>query len=466
MKFFLYNTITREKQLFVPQNEKEVSIYTCGPTVYHYAHIGNMRTYVMEDILVRALRFCGYGVKRVMNITDVGHLVSDGDDGEDKMEVGARREGKTAWDIAKFYTDAFLKDYKALNCLMPEVLCPATDYIKEMIELGVILEKKGYAYKTSDGIYFDTSKLADYGKLAGKSHIEGIKEGARVEANSEKHNAQDFAIWKFSPKEHKRQMEWDSPWGIGFPGWHMECSVMAMKNLGETIDIHCGGEDHVAVHHTNEIAQSEAATGKTFSNYWMHIRFLIMGDSGKMSKSSGSFLTVDTLPKKYEPLSYRYYCLQTHYRKQLEFTWEGLDAAEQGLVSLRSLALKLKQESDGKMQSFSGNEKYYQDFSIALCDDLNTASALAVLWSVLKDHSLTAQQKYAFALEADRVLALDLFKEKVADSLSQDLADLIKEREVARKNKDFKKSDELRDELLKRGIAVKDTAKGTEWHKV
>lgn len=464
MKFYLYNTASKDRAEFKPINPNEVTIYTCGPTVYHFAHIGNMRTYVMEDLLVRALKFCGYGVKRCMNITDVGHLVSDGDDGEDKMEVGARREGKSAWDIAKFYTEAFMQDYNALNCLQPDVLCRATDYIEEMINLGKTLEKKGYTYATSDGIYFDTAKFADYGKLAGKKHIEGIKEGARIAANSEKHNATDFAIWKFSPKGQKRQMEWASPWGIGFPGWHMECSAMAMKNLGDTIDIHCGGEDHVAVHHTNEIAQSEAASGKPFSNYWVHIRFLITGDQGKMSKSKGEFLTVATLPKEFEPLAYRYYCLQTHYRKQLEFTWAGMQSAQQGLNGLRALAVKVKQEAKNEKKLNKAAE-YFNNFAFAIADDLNMASALAIVWETMKNNTLPAAERYAFAEEADKVLALNLFKvnKENSEELPEEIKLIIKEREAARKAKDWKKSDELRAILLQKGIEVKDTPKGTEW---
>lgn len=464
MNFRIYNTLTRQKELFKPLREGEAGIYTCGPTVYHYAHIGNMRSYVAEDGLVRALRFHGYKVKRVMNITDVGHLVSDADTGEDKMEQGARREGKTAWEIAKFYTDAFLKDYKALNCLMPDVLCPATDYIKEMIELGQALEAKGFTYRISDGIYFDTSKLPDYGKLAGKAHVDGIKEGARVEFNAEKRNPADFAVWKLSAPEEKRQMEWDSPWGKGFPGWHMECSAMAMKHLGETIDIHCGGEDHVAVHHTNEIAQSEGATGKTFSNYWMHVRFLIMGDSGKMSKSSGDFLTTSTLPEKgYDPLAYRYYCLLTHYRKQLEFSWEGVEAAARGLDGLRALANKVKEEAGTAPHSLDREAAYYKAFGDALADDVNLPAALAVLWETLKDNTIPAPSRLAFAHAAEEVTALDLFRAPAQEELPRDHAALIAEREAARKNKDWKKSDELRKALSDRGVLIEDTPKGTKW---
>ncbi len=464
MDFTVYNTLTRQKEVFKPIKAGQAGIYTCGPTVYHYAHIGNMRSYIAEDGLVRALLFHGWKVKRVMNITDVGHLTSDADSGEDKMELGARREGKSAWDVAKFYTEAFFRDYKALNCLMPDVVCPATEYIEEMIALLAALEKKGFTYRISDGIYFDTSKLPDYGKLAGKSHIEGIREGARVEANAQKRHPADFALWKFSAPEEKRQMEWASPWGTGFPGWHMECSAMAMKHLGETIDIHCGGEDHVAIHHTNEIAQSEGATGKTFANYWMHVRFLVTGDAGKMSKSAGGFLTTAMLPEKgYDPLAYRYYCLLTHYRKQLEFSWEALEAAARGLDGLRALAAKVREEAGAPAPAAHREAGYFKAFSGALCDDLNLPSALAVLWETLKDHSVPAPQRLAFALAADEVMALDLFKAQARAALPAELAALVSEREAARKAKDFKRSDELRKALADKGVLIKDTPAGTTW---
>ena len=465
MELQLYNTLTRGKELFKPLKEKTAGVYTCGPTVYHYAHIGNLRTYIAEDGLVRTLKFLGYGVKRVMNITDVGHLVSDADTGEDKMELGARREGKSAWDVAKFYTEAFFRDYYALNCLPPDVTCPATEYIKEMIDLGLALEKKGYTYPIAgDGVYFDTAKLPDYGKLAGKGHVEGIREGARVEANALKRHPADFAVWKFSTPEEKRQMEWESPWGKGFPGWHMECSAMAMKHLGETLDIHCGGEDHVAIHHTNEIAQSEGATGKPFSNYWMHIRFLVTGDEGKMSKSAGDFLTTSTLPEKgYDPLAYRYYCQLTHYRKQLEFTWEGVEAAARGLDGLRALAARVKAEAGAAAAPADRGAKCFKDFSEALADDINLPAAMAVLWETLKDNSLPAAQRLAFALAAEEVTALDLFRVKEEAALPPELAALVKEREAARKAKDFKRSDELRKALADKGVLIEDVPGGTKW---
>ena len=466
MELRLYNTLTRKKENFVPVKAGEAGIYTCGPTVYNYVHIGNMRTYVFEDGLVRSLLFLGYKVKRVMNITDVGHLVSDADDGEDKMEVGARREGKSAWDIAKFYTEAFFRDYKALNCLMPDIVCPATEYIKEMTDLLLTLEKKGLTYRIGDGIYFDTSKLPDYGKLAGKSHMEGLREGARIEVNAEKRSPSDFALWKFSAPEEKRQMEWDSPWGKGFPGWHMECSAMAMKHLGETLDIHCGGEDHVAIHHTNEIAQSEGATGKPFANYWMHCRFLVMGDAGKMSKSAGGFITTATLPEKgYDPRAYRYYCFSAHYRKQLEFTWEALDASAKALKTLADIVARLKEELALKKTSPSldKNSAHYVKFARSLADDLNIPQALAAMWDALRNPALGPEEKLGFVQAADSVLGLELMREPEEETLSPELLTLVRERETARKNKDFKKSDDLRKALLEKGVLVEDTPAGSRW---
>jgi len=333
-----------------------------------------------------------------------------------------------------------------------------------MVDLVATLEKKGYAYRIGDGIYFDTARLPDYGKLAGKSHMDGIREGARVEVNAEKRNPADFALWKFSGAGEKRQMEWPSPWGTGFPGWHLECSAMAMKHLGETLDIHCGGEDHVAVHHSNEIAQSEAATGKPFANYWLHGRFLIMGETGKMSKSAGGFLTAATLPEKgYDPLAYRYYCFLTHYRKQLDFSWEGLEAAARGLDGLRALAAKLKSGQEGEAPAVDREAKYFKDFSAALADDVNMPEALAVLWETLKDNSISAPQRLAFAAAAEEVLALDLFRAEAQKELPAELAALIQEREAARKARDFKRSDELRKALSDKGVVIEDTSSGTKW---
>jgi len=442
-------------------------MYACGPTVYNYAHIGNFRTYIFEDVLRRALALEGYNVRHVMNVTDVGHLVSDADEGEDKMEVGASREGKTAWDIAAFYTEAFFRDFAALNCLPPTVKCKATEHIKEMIELVRTLEKKGFTYRTSDGIYFDTSKFPTYDRLAGESHISGLKTGARVTFSDEKRNPADFALWKFSPTDKKRQMEWPSPWGVGFPGWHIECSAMAMKHLGQTLDIHCGGVDHIAVHHSNEIAQSEAATGKPFVNYWVHGEFLVTKNSEKMAKSSGEFLTVEYLKKKnYDPLDYRYLCFGAHYRTQLEFSWEAMDFAHKSLATLRSTLAALRKNNPAVPADVSRSaalKTYVEQFRQAVSDDMNMPKALSVLWEVLRGHDIADGEKIAFAAYADKVLALNLLEEKKQAALAPELMALIEERVQARKAKNFARSDELRKELEAKGVLVKDTPKGTVW---
>ena len=335
MKLYLYNTLTRQKEEFVPIRPGEVGLYTCGPTVYNFAHIGNLRTYIFEDVLKRVLAFNGYAVRHVMNITDVGHLTGDRDMGEDKMEKGAQREGRTAWDIAEFYTRAFKQDIARLNILEPSIWCKATDSIPEQIDLIRILEQKGFTYKTGDGIYFDTAKFPGYATLSSQN-LDALQEGARVEKNPQKRNATDFALWKFSPAGAKRQMEWDSPWGVGFPGWHIECSAMSMQFLGEQLDIHCGGIDHVDIHHTNEIAQSEAATGKKFFNVWMHGAFLNIQGGKKMAKSEENFLTLDNalIKRGIPPLAYRYAAFQTHYRKPMEYTDESIQAAKNGLEHL------------------------------------------------------------------------------------------------------------------------------------
>ncbi|ACC98715.1 Cysteinyl-tRNA synthetase [Elusimicrobium minutum Pei191] len=452
----LYNSLTKEKEKIVPINVDYATMYACGPTVYNYAHIGNLRTYIFEDILVRALRL-EMPVKHVMNVTDVGHLTSDGDSGDDKMELGAAREGKSAWDIAKFYEKKFFEDFDSLNCVRPSVISRATEHIKEMIELVSILEQKGFTYKTSDGIYYDTSKFSHYHDLVGASHISGLKSGARVEFNTEKRNPSDFALWKFSPKDKKRQMEWDSPWGTGFPGWHIECSAMAMKYLGPTIDIHCGGIDHVAIHHTNEIAQSEAATGKQYVRYWVHGEFLVL-HAGKMSKSDGTFLTLDALKEKgYKPLDYRYLCLGAHYRTQLEFTFESLDFAKASLKGLRDRAKALK---DGVVDE-AQVEEFKAKFAAALKDDLNTSKGLAVIWETLKSNAADGTKK-EFLKYTEFVFALDLFKvEKEAGvEIPAEVQSLLDERANARKEKDFKKSDELRDKINTLGFIVKDTPQG------
>lgn len=460
---FLYNTATHHKDEFLPQNPKQVTMYCCGPTVYNYAHIGNLRTYIFEDLLARTIRL-HYPLKHVMNVTDVGHLVSDQDDGEDKMEVGAAREGKSAWDIAKFYEEKFWADFDALNCTRPTVISRATQHIKEMIALVKTLEEKGYTYRTSDGIYYDTSKFDRYDALVGHARISGLQGGARVEMSNEKRNPTDFALWKFSPKDKKRQMEWDSPWGVGFPGWHIECSAMAMKYLGNTLDIHCGGIDHVTIHHTNEIAQSEAATGQKYVNYWVHGEFLILR-SGKMSKSGGTFVTLATLKEKsYDPLAYRYLCLTAHYRTQLEFTFESLDAAAKSLENLRALSRGVLAQAQGKEADC---QAWKDKFAAAMEDDLNAPKALAVVWEGVRSVDMNAEQKLSFLRFADSILALDLFKEKKEEPLAlpQEVQTLLEERARARAAKDYKKSDELRDAIAKLGYVVKDTPKGQQAEK-
>lgn len=451
----LYNTLTHKIEDFQP-TKKVVGLYACGPTVYAYAHIGNLRTFVFEDILKRVLIYNKYQVKHIMNITDVGHLTSDSDTGEDKIEKGAAREGKSAWEVAEFYTKEFFKDSKALNILPASKYPRATDHIKEQIALIKKLEQKGFTYKTSDGIYFDTSKLSDYGKLANLKN-QSLKAGARVEIG-EKKNPTDFALWKFSPSGTKRQMEWKSPWGVGFPGWHVECSAMSTKYLGQPFDIHAGGIDHIPVHHTNEIAQSEAAAGKPLANFWIHGEFLLIG-SDKMAKSGENFVTLQTLKEHgISPLAYRYFLLQTHYRKQLTFSWEALQAAETGLKHLYSL-----------VRSWPGNSKigcaeYEGKFLEAINSDLNIPEALAIMWKLVKDDSLPPSAKKESLFRLDEVLGLEIKKNlKVkTEKIPSEINKLVKSRDEARKNKNWAESDRLRAEIEQQGYAVEDAKDGTK----
>lgn len=463
----LYNTETHRKEEFQPLNEKQVTMYCCGPTVYNYAHIGNMRTYIFEDLLSRTLRL-HWPLKHVMNVTDVGHLVSDADEGEDKMEVATAREGKSAWDIAKFYEEKFFADYDALHCTRPTVISRATAHIAEMIALVKTLEEKGYTYRTRDGIYYDTSKFPRYDALVGRSRLEGLRGGARVEMSDEKKNPTDFALWKFSPKDKKRQMEWDSPWGVGFPGWHIECSAMAMKYLGPTIDIHCGGIDHVSVHHTNEIAQSEAATGRKYVDYWVHGEFLVLR-AGKMSKSGGTFVTLQTLRDKgYDPLDYRYLCLTAHYRTQLEFTYESLDSARKSLQALRRETAQIAAAAQKQPSVVTDRVAQAKaKFQAAMEDDLNAPKALAVVWEAVRGAELNPAEKVEFLKFADGILALDLFRapEKKPQALPAEIEALVQQRAAARAAKDYQKSDELRAQLAAAGYAVKDTPQGQQVEK-
>ena len=447
MSLQLYDTWTRSQREFTPLKPGEVGLYTCGPTVYNYAHIGNLRTYLFEDGLVRVLKLNGYRVNHVMNITDVGHLVSDGDDGEDKMEAGSKRTGQTAWTIAALYTDAFRADLKALNIQEPDVWCKATDNIPEQISFIEEIEKKGYVYRTSDGIYFDTSKQASYGYL-GRLDIAGLQAGSRVELGEKKH-ATDYALWKFSKPEEQRQMEWDSPWGRGFPGWHIECSAMAHKYLGEYFDIHCGGEDHITVHHPNEISQTEAAYGTRLANFWMHGYFLITNDA-KMSKSSGEFLRVQLLiDKGYDPIAYRYLCLTGHYRSQLTFSWEALEAAQTGLNRLRNTvhSLGVATTTDAAL---------VDRFMQKLNDDLNFPQALALAFEALKS-DLAPGVKKATWLKFDEAFGFGLatWAPKVED-VSAHVRAVADARWAARNAKDWAEADRLRAELATLGWTMKD----------
>ena len=459
MPIKLYNTLTKQIEDLKPL-KKVIGLYTCGPTVYNFAHIGNLRTFVFEDILKRALIYNGLKVKHIMNITDVGHLTSDADTGEDKMEKGAAREGKSAWGVAKFYEKKFKEDLLALNIIKATKYPKATDHIKEQIALIKQLEQKGFTYQTRDGVYFGTSKLPDYGKLANLKN-QSLEAGARVEMG-EKKNPTDFALWKLSPRDQKRQMEWKSPWGVGFPGWHIECSAMAVKYLGQPFDIHAGGIDHVPVHHTNEIAQSEAAAGKPLANLWMHGEFLLI-NSDKMSKSGENFITLQTLREHgISPVAYRYFLLQAHYRKQLTFSWEALQAARTGLNHLYNI-----------VRSWSGNSKigcaeYEGKFLKAINDDLNMPEALAIMWKLVKDEGLPASAKKESLFRFDEVLGLEIKKNlKVkTEKIPAEIKKLVAERDLARKNKNWSESDRLRAELEKQGYAVEDSNAGTKVTKI
>jgi len=470
MPIRLYNTLTRSKDTFEPLTPGKVGIYCCGLTVYNYAHIGNLRAYVFEDILKRVLLAGGYQVKHVMNVTDVGHLVSDADEGEDKMAVGARREGKSAWEIADFYWGAFRRDLELLHISEPDIWCKATDNIPEQIELVKKLEEKGYTYTIDgDGIYFDTSKLSDYGKLA-RLDLEGLKAGARIEVSAGKKNPTDFSVWKFSPEGQQRQMEWESPWGLGFPGWHIECSAMAIKYLGERLDIHCGGVDHIPVHHTNEIAQAESALGHQWVNWWLHGAWLVIpkeegGEDTKMSKSAGEFLTLQSLiDRGYDPLAYRYFLLNAHYRQQLAFSWEGLDAAASAFARLKRSVLNLRAGYNGTKEPI---ESYLADFRAASEDDLNMPRALAVTWAAIKDEEAEKGSIYATLLEMDKILGFG-FEQMVEDRLpisEPEIDKLINERNTAREAKDFARADEIRAQLSEMGVVLEDRPDGTIWRR-
>lgn len=448
MDIKLYNTLGRKKQIFKPLKDKQVGIYTCGPTVYWYQHIGNLRTYIFADILKRVLKYNGYKIKHVMNITDVGHLTSDADTGEDKIEKAAKKERKTAKEITDYYWKIFREDFKKLNILEPDIWCRATEHIDEQITLIKTLEKKGYTYRTNDGIYFDTSKFRDYGKFA-KLKREGIQAGKRI-AIREKKNPTDFALWKFSEKPGLRQQEWNSPWGIGFPGWHIECSAMSMKYLGENFDIHTGGTDHIPIHHTNEISQSEAATGKKFVNFWIHAAFLTFKGE-KVSKGRGGLYTVSQLEEKgFNPLSYRYLCLTSHYRKPLEFSLKNLKNSQNAYDRLKNILKTL--EEDGKI-----SEKHLAEFRKAVNDDLNMPKALALLWQLLRDKK--AKGKIKTIEKMDKIFGLDILKKQEV-KIPAEIMEIANQREKARARKDWLKADALRRKIEKAGWLIEDTPTG------
>lgn len=446
----LYNTLKRRKEIFKPLKNNEVKMYSCGPTVYWYQHIGNLRMYVAWDILKRVLKFEGYKVKHVINVTDVGHLTSDADEGEDKMEKAVQKEGKTAKEISEYYFSIFIDNLNKLNVIQPDVWPKATEHIKEQIEIIKTLEKKGYTYKTSDGVYFDTSKFSNYGKLA-RLNVEKLKAGKRISIGDKK-NKTDFALWKFSEQPGVRQQEWQSPWGIGYPGWHIECSAMSSKYLGEQFDIHTGGQEHIPIHHTNEIAQSEAAFGKKpWVKYWLHGAWLLFGGE-KMSKSSGGIYTLSDLEGlNYNALDLRYFYLTTHYRKPLNFTFGNLDKARETRKRLINIISEIK--DDGKT-----NKKYLDEFEKVIGDDLNTPKALQVLWKLVRDQK--AQGKMNAIKKIDEVLGLNLM-EKEELEIPNEVKRLVKEREEARKNRDWKRADEIRERIKEEGYVVEDKAEGS-----
>jgi cysteinyl-tRNA synthetase len=468
----LFNTLGRELQEFKPISPGKVGFYGCGPTVYDYAHIGNLRAYVFDDSLVRALRFLGYEVTHVMNITDVGHLSGDQDTGDDVMLKRAQERGKTPYEIADFYTEAFFKDTGRLNVLRPSIVCKATDHVADMIALISRIEARGFTYQAGGNLYFDVSKFPSYGDLA-LLKIDELKAGARIEIDPNKRNPADFALWFTKSKFENQAMIWDSPWGRGYPGWHIECSAMSMKYLGEQFDIHAGGIDHIPIHHTNEIAQSEAATGKKWVNYWLHNEFLVTS-SGKMAKSKGGFLTLQVLlDAGYDSLDYRYFLLGGHYRSQLQFSYEALDSAKASRKSLLDRVLTLKEKAglhaDASVSLGPKALAYLEAFTGHLCQDLATPRALAELWGLLRDNDVPPAEALAAAFKMDEVLGLSLRDSRRPDSAAVDpdfaaeIDALVALRVAAKKSKDWVRADAVRAQLKSKGVLLEDGPSGTTW---
>lgn len=465
MNLSLHNTMTRTIEPFEPVEEPVVRMYCCGPTVYNFAHIGNLRTYVFEDVLRRTLEYAGFDVKHVMNVTDVGHLTDDADEGEDKMLKSSKETGRDVYTIARMYTDAFFQDTDALHILRPHVACRATDHIQDMIALIKRLEAKGHTYVSGGNVYFSIDTFPRYGELA-RLNLEELMSGARIHVDENKRNPKDFALWFTNSKFENQVMVWDSPWGTGYPGWHIECSAMSMKYLGESFDIHCGGIDHIPVHHTNEIAQSEAATGKRWVKYWIHGEFLI-NETGKMSKSKGEFLTLTVLQDKgYDPMDYRYFCLGGHYRSQLVFSWQSMDAAKNARRNLVRQVQSLKREVARCATTLSAAAKeYLRVFAEHLGYDLNAPRGLADMWNLIKDGSVPADEKLACLYDMDRILGLGLegieVDEEGSESIPEDIQALVDERIEAKRNKNYHRADELRAIVEKAGYKLKDTPDGT-----
>jgi cysteinyl-tRNA synthetase len=464
----LFNTLSRQVEEFRPLAADQVGLYACGPTVYNYAHIGNLRTYLFEDLLVRTLRYLGFRVRHVMNVTDVGHLIGDADQGEDKMLKSAREQGKSVWQVAEFYSRAFFDDLARLNIEPPTVVCRATEHIDDMIALIRRLEARGFTYSSGGNVYFDIGRLPDYGKLTGQN-LEQLQAGARVEVDANKRNPLDFALWFTRSKFEHQAMLWDSPWGRGYPGWHIECSAMSIKYLGERFDIHCGGVDHIPVHHTNELAQTEAATGGKWVNYWLHGEFLVLAKE-KMAKSAGGFLTLAALVERgFDPLDYRYFCLTAHYRSQLAFSWEALEAARSARRNLTERLAQLLAEAGPALPQDGGPEgDYLRSFTDDLAADLNAPKGLADLWGLLRDTRLSPAARVRAARTMDRILGLRLDQVQPArmEPLGEEARALVEERSQARAARDWARADELREKLRRLGILVEDTPEGVRWKKL